>query len=246
MSWWDAYFDELYLRMLQATLPPEQTAQELAGVLAMLELQPGARILDLCCGQGRHAIPLARAGYRVVGLDRSPYLLGQARQAANGAGAGISWVQGDMRHLPWAETFDACLNLFTSFGYFEAEDQNQQVLVEVFRALKPGGRFILDLSNRDYFLLRLWPYSWRRYGQAILLENTTFDPATCRFASNFTWVEGERRESLSHSVRHYTAPELEGMLWRAGLVPLALYGGFDASPLDLESKRLIVVAKKPE
>lgn len=244
MPWWDLYFGELYLRIFETLLTPERTAQEVAGILNLLNPAPGARILDLCCGQGRHAVPLAQAGYQVVGLDRSPYMLEQAQRAMREAGIQVHWVQGDMRWLPWNEQFDLCLNLFTAFGYFDDEAENQQVLHQVYRVLKPGGLFCLDLSNRDYYLLQLWPRAWRRYGGAIILEETSFDPRTCRFTMTCTWLEGGRAESLTHSVRYYTVPELGGMLQRAGLSPIALYGDFDGSPFDLYSKRLIMVARK--
>jgi ubiquinone/menaquinone biosynthesis C-methylase UbiE len=244
MPWWDVYFDELYLRMFETILTPERTDQEVAGVMTMLGLRPGARVLDLCCGQGRHAVPLARIGYRMIGLDRSAYLLALARQAAQKASVKIPLVRGDMRHLPWHEHFDASINLFTSFGYFVADEENEAVLRQVSRALKPGGMFLLDVCNRDYYLLHLWPTSWRRHGQAIILEDTDFDPITGQFTMTFTWVEGAKRQSLSHSVRHYTVPELRGMLSRAGLEPSGFYGDFDGSEFDLCSKRLIVIAHK--
>jgi SAM-dependent methyltransferase len=244
MPWWEVYFNELYLRMFATILTPERTAQEVAGVLTLLDLEPGARILDLCCGQGRHAVPLTRAGYRVTGLDRSDYLLGRAQQAAAQARVEVQWVRGDMRRLPWEGQFDACVNLFTAFGYFEDEAENQEVLHQVSRALKPGGLFVLDVSNRDYYLLHLWPKGWRRHGRAVILEETDFDPITCRFTMTFTWAEGARWESLRHSVRHYTAPELASMLARAGLAPLGYYGDFDGQDFDLYSKRLIIIAQK--
>ena len=244
MPWWKAYFGELYLRMFGTILTPERTAQEVAGIMTLLELRPGARILDLCCGQGRHAVPLSRAGFRVTGLDRSEYLLGQAQQAAAKAGVEVQWVRGDMRWLPWDGKFDACVNLFTAFGYFEDEAENQEVLHQVSRVLRPGGAFFLDVSNRDYYLLHLWPNGWRRHGQAVILEETDFDPITCRFTMTFTWADGSRWESLTHSVRHYTAPELAGMLERAGLTPIRYYGDFDGQEFDLYSKRLIVIARK--
>jgi ubiquinone/menaquinone biosynthesis C-methylase UbiE len=246
MPWWDTYFGELYLRMFAAFLTPERTAQEIAGVMTMLNLRPGARVLDLCCGQGRHAVPLARAGYRVTGLDRSTYLLARAQQRAGRASVSTHWVQGDMRRLPWQARFDACLNLFTAFGYFVDDADNEEVLHQICRALLPGGHLLLDLANRDYHLLHLCPGTWQRAGQALILEDTCFDPESCRFTTTFTWVEGDKRESLTHSVRHYTAPEIRVMLKRAGLLPLAIYGDFYGSDFELDSKRLIIVAQKPE
>ncbi len=244
MDWWEVYFGELYLRMFDTILTPDRTAQEVAGVMTMLDLRPGTRVLDLCCGQGRHAVPLARAGCRVVGLDRSTYLLRQAQKAAQKEGVQVHWVRGDMRHLPWHEQFDACINLFTAFGYFRDDRDNEAVLHQVYRVLKPGGLFLLDVSNRDYYLLRLWPSSWRRRGAAFILEESSFDPLTCRFTTTFTWLEGGKEESLTHSVRYYTAPELTSMLERAGFTPLIVYGGFGGEPFTLSSRRMIIVSRK--
>lgn len=244
MPWWDLHFDDLYLRMHETILTPERTLQEVVGVKTLLSLRPRSRILDLCCGQGRHSVPLAQAGYRVTGLDRSAYLMGLAQKTAQEAGAEVQWVRGDMRYLPWRGAFDVCLNLFTSFGYFEEEAENQRVLNEIHRALKPRGAFLLDVSNRDYYLLRLWPRAWRRHRRAIILEEVDFDPRDCRFRMTFTWMEGEKRESLTHSIRHYTAPELSAMLRAAGFRSTAIYGDYDGSEFDLYSKRLIVVARK--
>ena len=244
MHWWALNFNELYLRMVETILTPERTDQEVAGVTNLLNLRPGARILDLCCGQGRHAVPLVQAGHRVTGLDRSTYLLGRAQQAAEEGGVEVQWVLGDMRRLPWRGQFDACINLFTAFGYFDEEADNQQVLHEIYRSLKSGGQVLLDVSNRDYYLLHLWPRAWRRQGRAIILEETSFDPKTCRFTTTFSWLDGGKAESLTHSVRHYTAPELSAMLRSAGFSPTTIYGSFDASEFEMYSKRLIVVARK--
>ena len=246
MPWWDIYFGELYMRMFETILTPERTAQEVAGVMTMLDLEPGARILDLCCGQGRHAVPLSQAGYHLTGLDRSVYLLGQAKMAANAAGVSPQWVRGDMRQLPWRGEFDACLSMFSSFGYFEDDAENEHVLHQVARALRPGGTFLLDAANRDYCLLRLWPNTWQRLGQAAILEETTFDGLTSRFTTTFSWVDEGQWESLTHVVRHYTAPEMTGMLERAGLTPVAYYGDFEGEGFDLYSSRLIVIAEKPQ
>jgi SAM-dependent methyltransferase len=244
VPWWAGYFQELYLRMFDALWSTAHTAQEVAWIVEALDLEPGTRLLDLCCGQGRHAVPLARAGCRVTGLDRSTYMLERAREAAGKAGVAVRWVRGDMRRLPWRGAFDACIDLFTSFGYFEDEADNQEVLHQVCGALRPGGWFLLDLSNRDYYLLHLWPRSWRHAGEAVILEETAFDPVTCRFSMTSTWLEGGRSESLSYSVRYYTLPEVEAMLRTAGLAPVACYGDFDGRAFGLDSQRLIIVARK--
>ncbi|HEX3213864.1 MAG TPA: class I SAM-dependent methyltransferase, partial [Actinomycetota bacterium] len=126
-------------------LPAERTAAEVNGVVGQLGLAPGARLLDLCCGPGRHAVPLAQLGYRVTGLDLSRPLL--ARAAAAAAGQRVGLVAADMRRLPFADgSFDAVLNLFNAFGYLEDEAQDELVLAEVARVLAPGGRFLQELA----------------------------------------------------------------------------------------------------
>jgi len=244
MSWWQTYFGELYLRLFATMVTPEGTAQEVAGVLALLDPRPGARILDLACGQGRHAVILARLGYRVAGLDRSAALLRRAEEAARGVAGEVAWVLGDMRSLPFGQEFDACLSLFTSFGYFQDEAENEEVLRQVYSVLRPGGALFLDLPNHGHQRQHPHPTSWRRHGAAIVLEETHFDPATCRSTTTFTWLEGGQAESITHSVRHYTAPEMTAMLRRTGLEPVALFGDVDGSAFAAGSKRLIVVARK--
>src|SRR5256885_2833594 len=144
VSWYQQFFGEDYLRIYAPFLPPEKSAQEVKEIIALLNLPSASRILDLCCGHGRHAIPLAQQGYRVCGLDLSELFLQQAEREAESLGLEISWVEGDMRELPFIEEFDAVINIFTSFGYFEDEDEDQQVLFQVQQALKPGGLFLLE------------------------------------------------------------------------------------------------------
>lgn len=244
MSWWTSYFGELYLRLFAAMATPDGTTQEVAAVLALLEPAPGARILDLACGQGRHAVVLARLGYRMSGLDRSAALLELAQGAAQEVGVRVAWVVGDMRCPPFGPQFDVCLSMFTSFGYFEDEAENEQVLHGIAGVLRPGGRLFLDTKNRDNHAQQRSATSSRRHGTATILEETCFDTTTCRSATTFTWLEGGQAESISHSVRLYTAAEMTAMMRRAGLEPVALYGNMDGSPLAAGSKRLIVVARK--
>ena len=138
--WYSGFFDDDYLRVFGPVLPEERTAAEVNGVVGQLGLAPGARLLDLCCGPGRHAVLLARLGFRVTGLDLSRRLLAEAAAAAAGQGEPVGLVAGDMRRLPFADaSFDAVLNLFHAFGYLEDEAQDELVLAEVARVLAPAG-----------------------------------------------------------------------------------------------------------
>lgn len=98
--WYREIFDEDYLRVYGPLFKPERTAKEVEFLLGVLALKPGASILDLCCGYGRHSIELARKGFQVTGYDLSEHLLGAAKQAARESGVNVKWVHGDMRDLP--------------------------------------------------------------------------------------------------------------------------------------------------
>src|SRR5437016_4273852 len=117
--WYELLFGEDYLRHFRT--PPERTAQEVEQILQRLDLPPGSAVLDLCCGYGRHTIPLAQHGYRMTGQDLSDVLLQQARTDAEARGVHVQWVQSDMRRVPFEKEFDAVINIWTSFGYLENE-----------------------------------------------------------------------------------------------------------------------------
>ena len=141
-DWWNGFFDGLMAEFWQAVIPPEATAAEAAFLEKALRLAPGARVLDVPCGHGRHALELARRGYRVSGVDLSADLLGAARISSAREGAAVEWVSGDMRDLPWTGVFDGAYCAGNAFGYFD-DAGNQAFLTAVARTLRPGGRFVV-------------------------------------------------------------------------------------------------------
>ena len=112
--------------------------EEGEGIVGLLSLPPGASVVDLGCGRGRHAIPLSRRGYRVTGVDLSEKMLGLARERAQREGASVVWVREDMRKFVRRGAFDACLSLFTSFGFFN-DEENELVIGNVAKSPKEGG-----------------------------------------------------------------------------------------------------------
>ena len=156
--WYQDFFGSDYL--LRYPEDPANTATEVANIVALLELEPPGRILDLACGYGRHALLLAERGFDVVGLDLSGDLLAEARYRASQRGLTIDFVQGDMRRLPFQAEFDALINVFTSFGYFE-DAENAQVLEEAAKCLRPQGRFLIEMINRDGILRNFQPRMWQ-------------------------------------------------------------------------------------
>ena len=142
----EGVFDEDYLYFYEEMLTPERTAAEVEQVAELL----GSRehVLDCPCGHGRIANALAERGYRVTGLDASELFLDRARADADARGVDVEYVHGDMRKLPWRETFDGLVNWFTSFGYFD-DATNREMLVGFCDALRPGGRLVLETQNPD-------------------------------------------------------------------------------------------------
>jgi SAM-dependent methyltransferase len=225
----------------------ERTAQEVAFIDDVLALPVGASVLDLCCGHGRHTVPLAQKGYRLTGLDLSAHHLRLARQAASKAKVDVEWVRADMRQIPQEMTgrFDAVINMFTSFGFLESDAEDQKALDGAGRALKPGGKLLIDFMNREWLMRHYQEREWIRLGDAFLLERRRFDFATGRNIAEATLVEGDgSSRTFEVVVRMYTAAELISMLRAAGLHCRQLWGDFDARELSLDSRRLIVLAEK--
>ncbi len=224
----------------------ERTEKEASFIADALGLAEDAAILDLCCGWGRHTIPLAERGFRMSGLDLSAYHIAIARENAAKAKVEVEWQEGDMRRLPQDDgSFDAVINMFTAFGYFD-DAENQQVLEEIGRVLKPSGRLLMDVINRDYLMWVFRDADWReRDDGALILERRRWDAETGRVHAAWTIVgtDGQRR-THSHDERVYTREELKLRLAAAGISVVRTFGGYDGSDLQRTSPRLIVLAER--
>jgi SAM-dependent methyltransferase len=243
--WYTTYFGEDYSSMYDV-LPPERTVWEVQSVVKRLALPPGSSILDLCCGHGRHTIPLAKRGYQVTGQDLSEVLLRQAQAEAETQGVRIRWIPSDMRNIAFENEFDAVINLYSSFGYLENEDEDRKVLQQVQQALKPGGLFLLETIHREALLRYYTPHEIRRLADGlIVLEERNFDLLNSRSNAQLTLLHADgRRTAYRHSVRVYTLTELVQMLADAELYVQGYYGGLDGRELSLTSLRQILLSRK--
>ncbi|HYF51495.1 MAG TPA: class I SAM-dependent methyltransferase [Planctomycetota bacterium] len=238
--WYESAFTREYLSQY-AHRSDEAARREIPFVVRALKLKRGARVLDLCCGAGRHSRVLAAGGLRVTGLDLSADLL----NAANAAGGGVVFVRGDMRRLPFlSESFDGMVNLFTSFGYFN-DAENQRVLTDAARVLKPGAPFFMDYLNITHVRRTLVDRSERCVGEMQLCERRWYDPRTRRL-NKATRMRCNGAEKLRReSVRAYTRAELTRMLHRAGMKVLKVYGDLSGSRFDARnSPRCVLLARK--
>ena len=246
-NWCETYFGEEYIRLYCSVLTPEREAAEVDAIVAVLALQPGTAILDLCCGQGRHLVPLAQRGYKMTGLDLSEYLLGIARKRAEEAGVAVEFHQGDMREIPWAGRFDAVINMFTAFGYFDDESENQKVLHAVRRALKPGGKLLMEMMPRDRLARIFQARDWEQFEDGtIAWYEREFDAVTGINTQRTTYRTPDGAlHHRGHRVRVYTPTELCRMLREAGLEPVTVLDGSDGTPYTMDSYRMAILAQKP-
>ena len=204
----------------------------------------GARILDVPCGQGRHAHLLAEAGYNVQGLDYSRDLLTVARQ--RGTGRNLRYARGDMRRLPmgWTRRFDAVLNLFTSFGFFTHPRDDATVVKEFARVLRPGGVLIWHGASRDGVMSRFLARDWWTSGGTMFAQEREFDPLSGLLTVHSTSTAGKRHAIRRHSIRLYTASRLAELFAQNGLVVEQAYDSFSDQPLRRVSSEMMLVARK--
>ena len=201
----------------------------------------------LCCGQGRHSVLLASRGLNVTGIDLSREYLEQAERSAKEHGVHLELLRRDMRDIPFKDHFDAVINMFSAFGYLESDEENLKALEAVRDALKPGGRVLLDMINREWVVGNYDQSDWRQGEDGSLyLEHREFDLVTSRNHVTFTIIrpDGSRRETVGHHIRLYTLTETLELLRKAGLAYLNAYGGFDGEPYAIDTRRMIVVAEK--
>jgi SAM-dependent methyltransferase len=239
--WWEAAFRSDYLRVY-AHRDLESARRE---VEHLVRGGVGGRVLDLACGFGRHSVAFAAAGCRVVGLDLSAELLARASTIPGGAALHGRLARGDVRRLPFAaRSFDAVAMLFTSFGYFDDED-NARVLDELARVTAPAGLAVLDLMNPDRIRARLVPESHRERDGYALSERRSLVDDGRRVVKEvrLTTPTGERR-AWREDVRLVEPAEIHGWLTARGFEVERTEAGFDGAPFTADSDRQLVWARR--
>ncbi len=222
----------------------DMAPQEVEHVISLLQIKQGAQVLDLCCGVGRHSIELARRGFKVTGVDVTPHYLKKARQKAKKAKLNITFIKDDMRRFHRRNTYNAVINLFGSFGYFEDQRDDYRVAKNIYSSLKKNGTFIIELMGKEVLARIFQKRDWYEIDNTIVLEERQTDNDWRRIESRWVILTGRKRKEFTISLRLYSAVELSALLKSAGFRKTNVYGDLTGAPYDQTAKRLVVVARK--
>lgn len=222
----------------------EQAAGQVASISELTGVTEGA-VLDMGCGPGRHAIPLARAGFSVTAVDLSEYLLDSARERAGDESADIEWVRSDMREFQREGVFDLALSMMTTFGYFEDPADDMRVLDNLHHSLAEGGKLVMDMAGKEWVCRNLQPVHLREFDDGrLLIERPVITDNMTWIENEWILVDGERAVRYQWGHRLYSGQELADRLFAAGFDEVSLYGGLDGSEYDMNAERLVAVATK--
>jgi len=245
--WYETAFGRDYLERYPHRDDAEAKA-DVAAIVALIGPDPKLPLLDLGCGAGRHLLAFCEAGFRdLVGLDLSQELLDVARERIAEAGCSVRELHCcDMRAIPYEEHFGTAVSIFTSFGYFETDDEDAKVLNAVHRALRPGGRFLVDTLHRETTIARIVPEEdieltgGHGHVTRAVSEDGKRVEKTVRFEPENGAPETVRRES----VRMYAPEELSAMFEIAGFVDVQIHGSLRGEPIGPDAPRLVLVGRK--
>jgi SAM-dependent methyltransferase len=247
MSEWfenESFWKETYNFLFSEKLFKE-TNEQVENVLKLVDFH-GSAVLDLCCGPGRCSIVLAKKGFSVTGVDRSPFLLDKAKERAKSEGLSVEWVLEDMRRFIRPESYDLVLNMFTSFGYFDDKQDDMNVLENVLTNLKPGGIFLIDVMAKEILAKIFQPTisNMLEDGTMVVQRPEIFDDWT-RVKNDWIIIKGSQAKTFKFHHTIYSGQELKDRMEQVGFESVKLYGNLDGSPYDSNAQRLIITGLKP-
>ena len=245
MDWFEneAFWQDFYAYMFS----PERFAaakEEVSQIMALTQCT-GGDVLDLCCGPGRHSVEFAQRGFKVTGVDRSAFLLDRAREHASQTNVAVEWVREDMRKFIRPAQFDLVCNLFTSFGYFDTEHEDLQVLRNIHQSLKQGGMVVIDVIGKER-LARVWQSAmcFELSDGSLLLQRPQVRDDWCRVRTEWTLIKDGHTHSVIFEHNLYSGRELKDRLLGSGFQEVQLFGSLAGAPYDLNPLRLVAVARK--
>ncbi len=224
----------------------EEAVTEVEHIVKLLDPPPGASLLDMGCGRGRHSLEFAERGLRVTGVDRTAKYLEIAKSQAAERGLEAEWVRADMREFRRDGAFDIAVNLLTSFGYFEDTSDDRRIMENIFNSLAPGGRFVMDIMGKEILARIYRERDWHEEPDGtILLEERQCSDDWSKLEVRWIVLTGARRCEHRLTLRLYSATDLRALLTDAGFEDVKVYGSLTGTPYDHEAQRLVLVGRKP-
>ena len=245
MNWYED--DDLWEKFYDCMFDAQSFAlaeQQIPELLSLINHSVNS-VLDLGCGPGRHCLALAKMGYEVTGVDMSAYLLSKAQDKAQEQSMKIQFSQTDMLNYTNKKAQDLIVNMFNSFGYFDTQEKNQQVIDNAYHNLADTGTFLIDTVGKETLARNIEPVHLSEYANGDLrIERPLLIDNMQVFSNEWILISGDEvfRRSYQHFV--YTPVEMTAMCKQAGFNNVRIYGSLAGDAYDLESERLVVVAEK--
>ncbi|NQF12351.1 methyltransferase domain-containing protein [Brevibacillus sp. HB1.3] len=241
-EWFERSFREDYV-LVYRHRDDSAADGEIANLLERLPVKDTGRVLDLCCGSGRHSRALARRGYEVVGVDLSPVLLQLAEE--QNTYPQLSFARCDMRDILFHEEFDIVVNLFTSFGYFSTDEENANVIRNMAQALKTKGEVVIDFLNAAYVIDNLVPHSTKEVSGMLIKEERWVQDGFVKKRILISDESSNEPREYMEQVRLFSAEQMIAMLTEAGFEKIQVFGNYLFEEyVAHESPRMIFYAVK--
>lgn len=248
-SWFETWFDHPYYLDVYRHRDSREALQCVATISAFCRFPPltstrKRSVLDIACGNGRHAIEFAKNGFAVTGNDLSPSLLREAQNDATAQQLEIAFTNHDMRTIPLTRQYDLVVQLFTSFGYFDHDADDHRVLANACSLVAEDGWYVLDLINARHLQKHLQPFSTRQCGTLTVSEQRTLSQRHVKKTIAISAPDAETI-TFTEQVRLYETEEINAMLHDAGFRIVQTAGNYDGSRFDAAtSPRMMIFCQK--
>jgi ubiquinone/menaquinone biosynthesis C-methylase UbiE len=244
----NVWYEEIFphWRSLFDIMPAKDSKAFANFVIKKLNLKKDSKFLDCPIGIGRIALPLAKKGIKITGIDITLEYLAELKEKSDKLGLPMTLLHCDMKKIDFENEFDAVGNLWTSFGYFEKESDNLLCLKKMFKALKPGGKLMMQTISRDWIIKNFSSSDFTKQDDLIILEERKFNFVTSRNDAVYTFLKDGKEMKFDVSLRMYSLHELIGMFKKVGFVDIESFGSIKETPIDLMTRDMIVIGSKPK
>ncbi|MCX7787601.1 MAG: class I SAM-dependent methyltransferase [Spirochaetes bacterium] len=223
----------------------EQTPSEVTAIIDLLELKGTERILDACCGVGRHSLEFARRGFSVTGVDLTEDFIRAAEESATAEGLSVTFVVEDIREYYPLHSYEVILNLYTSFGYFESEEEDLRFLKRMKDCLTPGGVLLIETKGKEITARDFKESEWYEEAGMYVLAHYEIEEDWTLLKNRWILITEDSRCDYTFSQRLYSAREGKRLLEEAGFTEVSIFGNLQKAPYDAKAETLVFLARTP-